>query len=101
MIKNHLILLPRKKQRREQIQNENVEMEDLSNDKHMHTYAILLTNKEQEIQSLRQRLKALTTSGFAEQTTQTSNNKPDEKDRSPLSLQGHPPGLETDLGDNL
>ena len=89
---------PTKKQRRQQEQTTDVEMLEPANDKQTHTYEIMLSSKEQEIQSLRQRLEALTASGVQDNTTEKT---PDERDRLPSNPIGLPPGLETDLGAGL
>ena len=78
-------------------------MEDVTtqqNNKQLHTMEIMLTSKEEEIMSLRQRLEALTASGDNSRT-QKVNEAPGTKDRSPSDSTGKTPGQATDLGGNL
>lgn len=68
--------------------------------KQMHTLEIMISSKDQEIQSLRQRLEALSASRSSE-NNMSNNNDPDSQDRLPSNPTGIPPGLETDPGAHL
>ena len=69
--------------------------------KQIHTLEIMLTSKEQEILSLRHRLKALSASGDTEMYNKNGHETPGTKDRSPSDNTGETPGQETDPGGNL
>ena len=94
---------PSKKFRVTSVQTKDDTMEDVTtqqNNKQLHTMEIMLTSKEEEIMSLRQRLEALTASGDNSRT-QKVNEAPGTKDRSPSDSTGKTPGQATDLGGNL
>ena len=91
---------PTKKQRVNNITTVDAEMENVE-EKEIHTMEILLTTKDQEILSLRQRLEALSASGVQNNKNVEKQQQPDSQDRSPSDLIGLPPGLATDPGDNL
>ena len=90
---------PTKKQRTNSGEVMDIEMTN-ENGRQIQTLEIMLSTKDQEILSLRQRLEALSASGV-DDSNNINKTTPDLQDRSPSNHIGLTPGLETDPGDNL
>ena len=83
---------PTKKQKKNSTDTEDCKMTSDEDTEQIHTYEILLDDKEKEILSLRKRLGALSASK-EQQVNELSQHiaKPDSQDREPLNHSGTPP----------
>ena len=93
---------PTKKKKKNSTTKEDCNMDSADNTEQVHTYEILLEDKEQEILSLRQRLEALSASKDNQPNEITQNtHPPDSQDREPMDQTGAPPGPLEGPGEGL
>ena len=93
---------PTKKQKTDSNNTKDCTMTSTEDPKQIHTYEILLEDKEHEILSLRQRLEALSASKDNQPNEITQNtHPPDSQDREPMDQTGAPPGPLKGPGEGL